>query len=173
MAAQSQNQSVADSLVEVYNAIDENDTARFRLLTLIANNQNDPRVKLEYADLLLAEANKAKDDRYLHHAYLNQGQAYRITGDFDIAIYSLFKALNYAEKAKYSKGIAAANTALADVYSLLGNHTNSIIYYKKAVDWLSKGDSSLLANILLNMGDEYYVSGVYDSALVAFEESRN
>lgn len=171
--ANAQNQTVADSLVLVYESLGENDTARFRLLALIANNQNDPRIKLKYADLLLAEANKSKDTRYMHHAYLNQGQAYRLTGDFDIAIYSLFKALNYAEKAQYTKGIAAANTALADVYSLLGNHTNSIIYYKKAIDWLSDEDSALLANILLNMGDEYYVSGVYDSALVAFEESRN
>lgn len=167
----SQDQLVADSLIAVYRNLEEPDTSRFELLRLIANNQNDPRLKLEYASKLIEEAKRIKSLYYLHHGYLNEGQAYRLVGDFDIAIYSLFKALAIAEEDRNPQGIASANTALADVHSILGNHNNSIIYYQEAMKWLSEKDSSLLAVILLNMGDEYYLSAMYDSALVSFEKS--
>ena len=166
-----QNQFQADSLIEVYNKLPEGDTARFNLLKEIANNQNDPRQKLKFASKLIEEAKKIKSLRYLHHGYVNEGQAYRLMGDFNVAIYSLFKALAIAEEDQYDKGIAAANTALADVHSIVGNHTNSILYYKEAMKWLTKSDSTLLAIILLNMGDEYYLSSMYDSALVSFQSS--
>lgn len=168
-----QNLSVADSLVMVYEQMDKEDTARFRLLTLIANNQTDPSKKLEYADLLINESREAQNVRFLHHGYLNQGQAYRLMGDFDVAIYALFKALDFAEKSDYTEGVAATNTALADVYSILGNHTNAVLYYKRAIEVLP-GDvnAALRATILLNLGDEYFMSKTYDSALVCFEESR-
>lgn len=180
-SAIAQNQSVADSLVQVYEVLDENDTARFRILTLIANNQTDPRKKLEYADLLVNQAREAGNIRFLHHGYLNQGQAYRLMGDFDVAIYALFKALDFAGKSDYGLGIAASNTALADVYSVLGNHVNAVLYYKKGVEVLEFKKSledlndegrHLKANILLNLGDEYYMSHRYDSALACFEASR-
>lgn len=167
-----QDQSVADSLIEVADRFPRQDTARLKILTLIANNQTDPRKKLKFADLLMEEAREIQDLKFLHHAYLNQGQAYRLMGDFDVAIYSLFKALDYAEKSGYIKGEAGANTALADVYSILGNHNNSLLYYKEALGQLTSQDSVLLATILLNMGDEYYMSNMYDSALVCFQESK-
>ena len=169
--AQAQDQSLADSLIAVYNTLPPKDTTRFEVLKEIANNQNDPRLKLQYASKLIEEAKKVKSLYYLHHGYLNEGQAYRLVGDFDIAIYSLFKALAIAEEDEYIRGIASANTALADVHSILGNHNNSIIYYQEAMKWLTKEDSALLAIILLNMGDEYYSSAMYDSALVSFEKS--
>lgn len=166
-----QDQSLADSLIVVYNTLPPKDTIRFEVLKEIANNQNDPRLKLQYSSKLIEEAKKVKSLHYLHHGYLNEGQAYRLVGDFDIAIYSLFKALAIAEEDENIRGIASANTALADVHSILGNHNNSIIYYQEAMKWLTEEDSSLLAIILLNMGDEYYLSAMYDSALVSFEKS--
>jgi len=169
----SQNQNVADSLVEVYQSLPNGDTARLRILTLIANNQTDPRKKLDYSFKLLEEAEAAQSYKYLHHAYLNEGQAYRLSGDFDVAIYSLFKALNFAEKADYISGVAASNTALADVYSILDNHNSSVMYYKKALRVVAFRDSTLLANILLNLGDEYYMANMYDSALNCFNKSKS
>ncbi len=166
-----QDQSLADSLIVVYNTLPPKDTIRFEVLKEIANNQNDPRLKLQFSSKLIEEAKKVKSLHYLHHGYLNEGQAYRLVGDFDIAIYSLFKALAIAEEDENIRGIASANTALADVHSILGNHNNSIIYYQEAMKWLTEEDSSLLAIILLNMGDEYYLSAMYDSALVSFEKS--
>ncbi len=165
------DQSIADSLVKVYEAFSAEDTSRFRVLSDIANNQTDPVKKLEYADLLVNEAGKTKNSRYLHHGYLNQGQAYRLLGDFDVAIYALLKALNYAEESDYLPGIAASNSALADVYSILGNHANAVLYYKRAIQQLPER-TILKATVLLNLGDEYYLSKMYDSALACFEKSR-
>lgn len=172
LSASAQSQTLADSLITVYSNTSNDDPKSLRLLTQIVNNQTDPQLKLRYVDTLLSAAMKEKSLRYLHHAYLNEGQAYRIMGDFDIAIYSLFKALDYAERDKYQRGIAAANTALADVYSILGDHENSVMYYNKALSQISTGDSLLLATILLNLGDEYYMSANYDSALACFDQSR-
>lgn len=167
-----QNQPIADSLVFVYEHMEEEDTGRLRILAAICNSQVDPQHKLAYSTELLNEANKVNSLLFLHHAYLNEGQAYRLMGDYDIAIYSLFKALDYAEKSEYRKGIAGTQTALADAYSILGNHDNSILYYRKAMKQLSEKDSLLKANILLNLGDEYYMSELYDSALACFQESK-
>lgn len=167
-----QNQMVADSLVTIYEHMDEEDTGRLRVLTWICNNQADPHTKLEYSAILMNEAKAAGSLKYLHHAYLNEGQAYRLLGDYDVAIYSLFKALDFAERSKYRQGVAGTQTALADAYSILGNHDNSLLYYRKALHQLTERDSLLRANVLLNMGDEYYMSEVYDSALACFQESK-
>ncbi len=167
-----QSQPKADSLVAVLEHLSVKDTSRLQILAFIAYNQNDPQLKLEYAERLMDAAREREDLKYLHHAYLHQGQAYRMMGDFEIAIYALFKALDYAEKIGFEKGIAGSNTALADVYSLIGNSSNAVQYYKKSIDYLRLHDSTLLANALLNLGDEYYRSKMYNAALECFEESK-
>lgn len=168
-----QHQALADSLISIYESLPTGDTSALRILTLIANNQNDPKKKLEYSELLMEAASKAKSLKHLHHAYLNEGQAYRLLGDFDVASYSLFKALDYAERAKFKKGVAGANTALADVYSSLNDHENAVLYYKKARELVEENETNILAVILLNMGDEYFQAHQYDSALVCFEQSKS
>ncbi|MFT7238016.1 MAG: two-component system NtrC family sensor kinase [Cyclobacteriaceae bacterium] len=167
-----QDQKMADSLTQELNQLLPEDTSRLRLLKLITQNHTDPKLRLRYADQLMDEARAIQDISYLHHAYMNQGQAYRLLGDFDVAIYALFKAKNYAERVKYRQGLAAANTALADVYSVVGNHPIAIVYYQQSLEELGDSDSTLLATTLLNMGDEYYLSKMYDSALVCFEQSK-
>jgi two-component system NtrC family sensor kinase len=167
-----QSQELADSLVHVIEHLRENDTTRMQLLAFVAYNQNDPQLKLEYAGKLMDLAREQEDLKYLHHAYLHQGQAYRMMGDFEIAIYALFKALDYAEKIQFENGIAGSNTALGDVYSLIGNSTNAVQYYKKSIDYMRMHDSTLLANCLLNLGDEYYRSKMHINALECFEESK-
>lgn len=168
-----QNQSVADSLMLINNELEEGSLSSMDVLTRIAENQNDPQLRLKYSEQLMALAREKNDCKYLHHAYLQQGQAYRIMGDFEIAIYALFKALDFAEKCEFHKGISGSNTALADVYSLIGNNSNAVDYYERSITYLREADSSLLANTLLNLGDEYYMSKIYDKALACFEESKS
>ncbi|RED91896.1 signal transduction histidine kinase [Marinoscillum furvescens DSM 4134] len=172
VTSRAQDQVLADSLALRLENIPDSDTSRLSVLAQIANNQTDPRKKLEFANMLVKEATTHKSPYYQHHAYLNEGQAYRLMGDFDVAIYALFKALNFAEKAGYERGVAASNTALADVHSLVGNHNDAVLYYKKALTQLQGQNSRLQALTLLNLGDEYYMSKMYDSALVCFERSK-
>jgi two-component system NtrC family sensor kinase len=167
-----QSNTLSDSIDSELKSLAKNDPARLILLNLAAEYQTDPKSKLNYSDSLLNLAQELNVKEYLHWAYYHQGQAYRTMGDFDVAIYSFFKALDYAEKSDFENGKANTHIALADTYSLLGDHANSMIYYKKALAYLRKDDSSQRANILLNIGDEFYMTGRLDSALTAFEESK-
>ncbi|MEP4598787.1 MAG: tetratricopeptide repeat protein, partial [Cyclobacteriaceae bacterium] len=169
-----QDQAIADSLISVLESREtKDDTTHLRLLVWITQNQNDPKLKLEYAERLMELARDLENLEYLHHAYLHQGQSYRLMGDFDIAIYALFKALDYAERCDFQKGVAGANTALGDVYSIIGDNANAVNFYNKSIGYLRSNDSTLLANTLLNLGDEYYMAKMYDLALNCFEESRS
>ncbi|MFY0599666.1 MAG: tetratricopeptide repeat-containing sensor histidine kinase [Cyclobacteriaceae bacterium] len=163
-----------DSLVVAVEKLPRGDSSRLNTLAWIAQNQTDPKLRLKYSEILMEEAREVSDLKHLHHAYLQQGQAYRLMGDFEIAIYALFKALDYAEQVEFKNGVAGANTALADVYSLIGDNANALDYYNKSIASLreSNNDSSLLANTLLNLGDEYYEAKMYDSALSCFRKSK-
>jgi signal transduction histidine kinase len=163
---------LTDSLIVKYQNLTRGDTARMSVLTLIAQNQIDPNIKLEYAEILMEEARESNDLKFLHYAYLHQGQAYSLMGEFEVAIYALFKALDYAERAKYENGIAKCNASLADTYSLIGNSSSAISYYKKIIDQFQNNDNWLYANGLLNLGDEYYRIAMYDSAINCFRKSQ-
>ncbi len=166
-----QNQWVADSLARVYEKLDPDDTTCLRVLTLIAMNQNDPNKRLMYSEKLMDAAEKVQNPYYLHQAYLFHGQASRLRGDFEVAIYSLFKSLDFAILAGFRKGEAGVLIALADTYSALGNHASAVAYYQRGISKIGSADSSLRANLLLNLGDEYYLSKMYDSALHCFNLS--
>ena len=167
-----QTQSVADSLEMQLNRYKKGNVLRLDILNGIAQNQNNPSLRLEYASQLMDEARAVQNIKHLHNAYMNQGQAYSVLGDFDVAIYALFKAKDYAGRANYSRGLAAANTALADVYSIIDNHNSAILYYRESLAEIGDSDDGLLAKILVNMGEEFYLSKMYDSALVYFERSK-
>ncbi len=168
-----QDSFLTDSLILKYQNLTRGDTARMSVLTLIAQNQIDPNIKLEYAEILMEEARESNDLKYLHYAYLHQGQAYSLMGEFEVAIYALFKALDYAERAKYENGIAKCNASLADAYSLIGNSSSAILYYKKILDQFQNSDRWLYANGLLNLGDEYFRNAMYDTAISCFKRSQS
>lgn len=167
-----QNQSIADSLYQVLEGVGEKDSSRLKILTWITQNENVPEKRLSVAQRLKKDAEKFESDKYLHHAYLQIGQAHRIQGNYDVAVDALLTALNYAEKSKYSRGVIASNTALADTYSTFGRFDEAIAYYQQSITLMSENDSSLLAVTLLNLGDTYYMIESYDSALRCFEESK-
>ncbi|MEQ8550707.1 MAG: tetratricopeptide repeat-containing sensor histidine kinase [Cyclobacteriaceae bacterium] len=168
-----QAQSIADSLEIQLSRYKKGDVLRLDILNGIAQNQKNPSLRLEYASQLMDEARALQNIKHLHNAYMNQGQVYSMLGDFDVAIYALFKAKDYAGRANYSKGLAAANMALADVYSIIDNHNSAILYYRESLSEIGDSDDGLLATTLLNMGEEFYLSKMYDSALVYFERSKD
>lgn len=169
--SKAQDALLTDSLILKYQRLSRGDTARMSVLTLIAQNQIDPNIKLEYAETLMDEARESNDLKFLHYAYLHQGQAYSLMGEFEVAIYALFKALDYAERSKYQNGIAKCNASLADAYSLIGNSSSAILYYKKIIDQFQDSDKWLYANGLLNLGDEYFRNSMYDTAINCFKKS--
>jgi signal transduction histidine kinase len=170
--AYSQNQILADSLIEVLKEYKEQDTIRLELLRKIAKNERDLNKSIDYAEKLIQLSELLENPIYLHRGHLQKGQILREKGDFSEAINSLFKAAKAAEKANYKAGKGASYITLADVYSVNDNHKNSTLYYKKAISILrQEQDSVLLATALLNAGDEYLNAKKLDSALLYFEES--
>jgi len=167
-----QDQSVADSLYFELKRTNKEDTIRLIILGLIAQNENDPEKKLEVAQQLLQEASGNPNPVYKHNAMLQMGQTHRMLGNFDLAISDLFQALEIAETAGLNRGVIGAYTALADTYSILGNYSNAIKYYKKSIDQTNENDQSILAVTLLNLGDTYYMLEYYDSAFVCFSRSK-
>jgi class 3 adenylate cyclase len=64
------------------------------------------------------------------------------------------------------------NISIADAYSKIGNSSSAEIYYNKGIQLLRKtNDSSRLAIALLNLGDEYFYTKKYDTAMRYFDES--
>ncbi|NQZ76344.1 MAG: tetratricopeptide repeat protein [Ekhidna sp.] len=165
-----QDQSVADSLYIQLSGV-TSDSARMNMLGLILQNENDPARKISLSQNLIQIADRDENFKYLHQAYLQMGQAYRIKGDFDLAIENLMKSLSLAESAGNRRGVVASNTALADFYSIYGIYKDAIKYYNKSVSLMAAEDSSLLAVTLLNLGDTHYMIESYDSALLCFERS--
>jgi signal transduction histidine kinase len=168
-----QDQQLADSLKTVLSNLERNEQA-LPILSEIAINENDPETKLQICDEIISIAELSENHFFLHQGHLQKGQVFRVQGNYEGALELLLVALNEARIADYPTGIGGAHTAIADVYSLVGDHTNSVQNYLEGIKILSAiPDSSTLAIVMLNLGDEYYLSSEFDSALYYFDASRN
>jgi class 3 adenylate cyclase len=168
-----QDQRLADSLQQVYQEGEYEGEALLKLLYEIAFNQPDPERKLQYTDLLLMEADAAGSEEYLFNGYLQRGNALTYTGDLSEALESYFNAEALAQKWKSLPDLGRTYVAVAGVYSAMGNHNNTILYYTRAIEMLkNSGDSRNYAAALANLGDEYSLKlSKPDTALVLFRES--
>ena len=65
-----------------------------------------------------------------------------------------------------------AYISIADVYAIMENYGNAVMFYDKSIQILrSTADSIPLASALLNAGDCYYTMGEYEDAMRCFEEA--
>jgi class 3 adenylate cyclase len=146
------------------------------ILKNLSSRLNDPQKILKYSDELISKA-KAQDSlNYVFSGMLQKGNAYRLKGDNSKALEFYFEAASLAEASNDKTGVAMSKITIGDVYSELGNHKNSIIYYENGIKDLRAlkkniKDSTYLATALLNAGDEYFNEGKYDKAMSYFFES--
>jgi class 3 adenylate cyclase len=172
MTAQSQNQVLADSLEHIYVSGDYQAEDQLKILKELTQNQGDTKKYLALSTELILTAKKLDSTTYILDGYVEKGNALRLLGKLTEALESYFAAAEIAISMDSDLYLGPINTAIADVYSVMGNHENSIRYYKNALDLLRKEDDSVnIATALLNGGDEYFNQKKYDSALVYFEES--
>jgi class 3 adenylate cyclase len=172
LTAQSQNQALADSLEHIYISGDYQAKDQLKILKELTQNQGDTKKYLALSTELILTAQKLDSTTYILDGYVEKGNALRLLGKLTEALESYFAAAEIAISMDSDLYLGPINTAIADVYSVMGNHENSIRYYKNALDLLRKEDDSVnIATALLNGGDEYFNQKKYDSALVYFEES--
>ncbi len=169
-----QDQKVADSLAQIYQKDSLNGTKKLELLTDLSFNEvKNLNLSLQYAEELIREAGSTGNYLYLHKGYLQKGNKKRLLGDLSEALDAYFKSAEAADKAKYIVGEANAYGTIADVYGLSKKHGDAMVYYKKGIAILRlSGDSIPLASIILNAGEEFRTSKIYDSALLYFNEAK-
>jgi two-component system, NtrC family, sensor kinase len=173
-AVYSQDQKVADSLKIIYNEGMLNDTGRLELLRQLSFNEvKDLNLSLKYAEELINLSIKTGNNKFLHSGYFQKGNKKRLFGDLEEALHAYIKSAEFARLENNARGEGNAYGAIADIYSISNNHPNARLYYSKAIAILRESnDSVALASSILNAGEEFMNSQIYDTAYMYFKESQ-
>ncbi len=169
----SQDQRVADSLTVIYNQDQLSDSTRLQLLRLLSFNEvKDLNLSLKYAEQLIELSQKTNNYRYLYSGYYQKGNKKRLFGNLEEALDAYIKSAEAAKEANLPEGEGKAYGAIADIYSMSNNRSNARLYYNKAIATLRKSNDSIaLASFIMNAGEEYRISEIYDTAYIYFNES--
>ena len=166
----SQNQKLADSLIQLYNS-GVSPKEELELLWRIAENETNPDTAINYAEIMIKKA-PADSLRALFSGYLYKGYALKIKGDHARALEAFFRARKFAEDWKDTNSLGKVTISIADTYANMGNDDNAGKYYEDGIKILRKlNDSISLATALLNAGDFSFYAKKYDAALSYFAES--
>jgi class 3 adenylate cyclase len=169
-----QEQRIADSLAKIYKSDRFLSTLeKMELLRNLAFNEvTSTQLSINYANELIALAEKENNYLYLHRGYFQKANKYLLAGDLDLALELLFKSLDAAKKASFIAGQGTSNAAIADIYSATGNAKNAEYYYTQGIELFRKTDNTVgLATALLNAGDQYLKNKNYKDALHYFNEA--
>lgn len=172
MLSFAQNESLADSLIQVYESGKYEPALKLKILSEITDYLPDPDRILAYSDSLMMEAVRQDSTKYIFNAYLQKGNALQQKGDLSAALESFFSAVEITNRDSGKKQLAAAYTAMAAVYAGMGNRQNVIQYYNEAIDiFKMEQDTFNYAIVLENLGDSYLEWSKPDSALLYFNQS--
>ncbi len=166
-----QNQKLTDSLIKQLHS-DSFKGNELDLLRTISEEETNPRIKIEYSELLIDKAAKDSLVEYLISGYSQKGNAHELLGDNLLALDSYFKSLHLANKNNDKSAIGSIMISIAGTYTSLEDARNAIRYYKSGIHLLrAVNDSIKIATSLLNIGDLYINIGKLDSALIYTSES--
>ncbi len=168
----SQNQKLADSVESIYlhGSFEEQD--RLKMLKELAVNHTNTEKKLAYSLELIRTAQALDSVDYLFSGFLEKGNALRLKSDLSQALESYIQGAKIAVKKKQNRDLGLIYISIATVYAVMGNHKNSVHYFKSAIEILKiEKDSINVASALLNAGDEYINMGKLQSALVYTKKS--
>jgi signal transduction histidine kinase/tetratricopeptide (TPR) repeat protein len=89
--------------------------------------------------------------------------------DFPKAMEYCLKSINSAEGADCMSCLSRGWSTLAALYNIMGDQTNALLYYQKAIDANKKiGDKQTESNLLNNVGERYRLMGKYDEAIKSY-----
>ncbi len=171
LASGQQDRKLADSLISLYNSGTYQEE-ELDLLAKIAEAETNPDTALEFTELLINKASKDSSYYLLHKGYLQRGNALQFKGDNAEALEAYLKSLDFAQRTEDDKGIGSLMISIAGTYTAMENSRSAQEYYKKGIVLLRKlNDSIKIATALLNAGDDHFLAGQLDSAIVYTEES--
>lgn len=167
-----QDQNITDSLMLIYESGDYQEEDRLGILRTLIEKHPDPEKVLYYSREYLEVAESMGDINEQFKGHLEIGNALKLKGDLPEALESYFKAAEIADTNQMTTSLGKIYISIADAYSSIDNYQVSTNYYQRAIKTLREENDSLnLAKALLNTGDEYYISGRLDTALLLFKES--
>lgn len=168
-----QKQSEITRLLHLYKSdYPKNDSAEYELFYQLAVNLKSDS-SLIFAEKIISKSNRQNNFSWNYNGHLLKGNALYVNGKFEDAAKSYFLGAEFAKKAKLVKGIGIAYTSLGNTYYSFGNYLNAIHYYKESIAIFRQlSDSVLLANSLLNIGNEYLKILRIDSALLFLKEAQ-
>lgn len=169
----SQNKSTIDSLEDKY--LTQNLTVPEQVIILrnLATDHPDPSRSLLYSDKFLVLAKSLNSTVDIIYALQLKGNALAIKGDLSQALEVYQHGIDLEKEINDARILGGLYTSIAGVYSIMDNKSNTILYYKKAIEVLRDlEDKSNYAAAIENLGDEYNLNMAKpDSALYYFEES--
>ena len=167
----SQKQKFIDSLEQVYISGQYKIQDQLSILRQLIN-QNDFEKVIYFSEELIRKSQQLDSVQYLYSGWLQKGNAQTRKGDLTEGLESYFEAAKLAAEEKNQFNLGLVNIAIADVYSIMGNHENAVHYYKDGMAIQKEIDSMRhWASALENLGDEYLNVSKPDSALLMFEQS--
>ena len=167
-----QNESLADSLIQVYESRNYNPALQLEILTDIVINLPDPDRILIYSDSLMMEAVRQDSTKYIFNAHLQTGNALQQKGNLSGALDSYFKAVEITDRNSEKNQLAIMYTAIAAVYAGMDNRKNTRQYYADAIAiFKMEKDTFNYAVAMENLGDTYLEWSKPDSALLYFNQS--
>ncbi|MEQ8471587.1 MAG: tetratricopeptide repeat-containing sensor histidine kinase [Marinoscillum sp.] len=168
----SQDQRIADSLII---KLETNEYAKDEypdLLWELSFNSSNPEDKIVYAKALMNYGKEVGDDRLIFKGKYQFAEGLRRLGDLDSSLFVFLEGLKLARKVGSPASIGESMVAIGDIYSILGNHENSVSYYQDAILVLEEEmDTISLATVWLNLGDEFFNAGNLEKALECFGHS--
>lgn len=172
IVTQAQNRKKADSLIQVLNELDLEDSTKISLLNSISIMSPSPVEKIRYANQLITLSNKRNDLLSLSRGYHQLGVAYMLSGDIEKSLGSLFEAAKLADKNSDYQLLAETYSEIGIAYTQNNDTRNSLLYKSKAIEILRKTENrQVLAINLLNTGFSYYTINNLDTALSYYNEA--
>jgi class 3 adenylate cyclase len=172
MPSYGQNETLADSLIQVYESGNYNPELKLEILSRITVYLPDPDRILAYSDSLMTEAIRQDSTKYIFNSHLQTGNALQQKGNLSGALESYFKALEITDKNTEKNQVAIMYTAIAAVYAGMNNRKNVKQYYSDAISiFKTEQDTLNYAIATENLGDTYLEWSKPDSALLYFNQS--
>ncbi len=167
-----QNKIDVDSIESVYLSGKYDKADKLKLLRDLAIHHSDTERKLFFSEYLIQTALEMDSLDYLIQGFQEKGNALRLKSDLTHALESYFQGAKLVGEESQSAKLGALYTGIADVYAIMGNHSNAVTYYQSAILILRNAeDSTRMGAALLNIGDEYITIHKWDSALIYTEEA--
>ncbi len=166
LLSNAQHLSLSDSLEFVYSTGNYEKQQELKILKELAVNHTNNDKKLLFSEQLIQKALRLDSSDYEFSGYLEKGNALRLKSDLSHALESYFEGARIAEEKENNNQLGKVYIAIADVYSIMGNHQNAVKYHQNAIRILRhENDSISMASALLNAGDELINVNSLDSAL--------